>query len=66
VKQVWLIIAGVCILGAAALMLQRDFTTAFVVAVVGVVAWFLNYRQQIKSTSALKTEEDSELDEKDE
>jgi hypothetical protein len=29
-------------------MLLRDFNTAFVVAALGMVAWFLNYRAQMK------------------
>lgn len=61
-----MIIAGVCILVAAGLMLRRDFTSAFVVAVIGVVAWFLNYRQQIKGAMAALPEEDDEVNEKDE
>jgi len=60
-------IAGVCILLAAALMWRRDFNTAFIVAVFGVVAWFLNYRSQIKSlTTAADAENDFEVDETDE
>ena len=66
-KQVWMAIAGVCILLAAALMWRRDFNTAFIVAVFGVVAWFLNYRSQIKSlTTAADAENDFEVDETDE
>jgi uncharacterized membrane protein YhfC len=44
--------AGVCILVAAAFMWRRDFNTAFVVAVIGAVAWFLNYRIQMKGIAA--------------
>lgn len=66
-KQVWMAIAGVCILLAAALMWRRDFNTAFIVAVFGVIAWFLNYRSQIKSlTTAADAEKDFEVDETDE
>ena len=54
-------IAGVCIILAAALMWKRDFNAAFIVAVIGVVAWFLNYRNQIRSlTKALDTEKEVE------
>jgi len=59
-------IAGVCILLAAALMWRRDFNTAFIVAVLGVVAWFLNYRSQIKTITAADAEKDFEVDETDE
>ena len=47
-KTLWLAIAGCCIVGAAVLMLLGHFDGAFVVAVVGMIAWFLNYRAQIQ------------------
>ncbi len=59
--------AAVCIVIAAALMLRRDFNTAFVIAIVGVVAWFLNYRIQMKRvTAAADAERDREMEETDE
>lgn len=48
-KTFWLIMAGACIAVAAVFLLGGDFETAFVVAVIGMVAWFLNYRMQIKA-----------------
>jgi hypothetical protein len=48
VKNLWLAIAGCCIVGAAVLMVLGHFDGAFVVAVVGMIAWFLNYRAQIQ------------------
>ena len=47
-KLFWMIVAGVCIITAAVFMLRRDFNTAFVIAALGMVAWFLNYRAQMK------------------
>jgi hypothetical protein len=47
-KIFWMILAGVCIIVAAVFLLRREFNTAFVVAVLGMVAWFLNYRAQMK------------------
>lgn len=47
-KTLWLAIAGCCIVGAALLMVLGHFDGAFVVAVVGMIAWFLNYRAQIQ------------------
>ena len=47
-KTLWLAIAGCCIVGAALLILLGHFDGAFVVAVVGMIAWFLNYRAQIQ------------------
>lgn len=41
--------AAVCIVVAGVLLWRRDFNYAFVVAVLGIVAWFLNYRIQMKA-----------------
>jgi hypothetical protein len=54
VKLFWLILAGVCVAVAAVFLLRGDFDTAFVVAAVGMVAWFLNYRMQLKAALAVK------------
>lgn len=43
-----MILAGVCITVAASFLLRRDFDKAFVIAAAGLVAWFLNYRAQVK------------------
>lgn len=48
VKLFWMILAAVCIVAAAFFLLRRDFDTAFVIAALGMVAWFLNYRAQMK------------------
>lgn len=46
-KTFWLIIAVLCITVAAVFLLRDDFDTAFVVATIGTIAWFLNYRSQV-------------------
>ena len=46
-KTLWLALAGCCIAAAAVLMVLGRFDGAFVVAVVGMIAWFLNYRAQV-------------------
>jgi hypothetical protein len=52
VKLFWLIVAGGCVAVAAVFLLQGDFDRAFVVAAAGMVAWFLNYRMQVKERLA--------------
>jgi hypothetical protein len=52
VKLVWLIVAGSCVAVAGVFLLRGDFDKAFVVAAVGMVAWFLNYRMQVKDNLA--------------
>ena len=54
-----MILAGVCILVAGFFLLRRDLSMAFVIAVVGLVAWFLNYRAQMKEVIAAADLEDS-------
>lgn len=44
-----MILSGVCILAAAFFLLRGDLNTAFVIATLGFVAWFLNYRIQLKA-----------------
>ena len=44
--------AGVAIVVAGVFLLRRDFDTAFVIAALGMVAWFLNYRAQMKEITA--------------
>ena len=43
-----MIIAAVAIVMAGVFLWRRDFDTAFVIAALGMVAWFLNYRAQMK------------------
>jgi len=43
-----MIVAAVAIVMAGIFLWRRDFDTAFVIAALGMVAWFLNYRAQMK------------------
>lgn len=53
-----MILAGVAIVVAGVFLLRRDFDTAFVIAALGMVAWFLNYRARMKEiTKAAELEE---------
>lgn len=47
-KNIWVPIAVICVVVAIVLFIQLNFEAAFVVAAVGAVAWFLNYRGQVK------------------
>lgn len=68
-KLFWLIVAGGCVAVAGVLLLRGDFDRAFVVAAVGMVAWFLNYRMQVKEKLEAMNcaqEQNIEVDELDE
>jgi hypothetical protein len=63
VKLFWLIVAGGCVAVAAVFLLQGDFDRAFVVAAAGMVAWFLNYRMQVKERlAAMDAAEEEDLE----
>ena len=47
-----MIVAAVAIVMAGVFLWRRDFDTAFVIAALGMVAWFLNYRAQMKEIAA--------------
>jgi len=59
-----MIIAGLCITVAAVFLLRRDFNAAFVIAAIGMIAWFLNYRIQMKELTA-DSQRDKNMEMKD-
>jgi hypothetical protein len=65
-KVFWMIVAGICIAVAAFFLVRRDFNTAFVVAALGMIFWFLNYRAQMKEVIAAADAEDDKGEELDE
>lgn len=65
-KAFWMIVAGICIAVAAFFMVRRDFNTAFVVAALGMIFWFLNYRAQMKEVIAAADAEADKGEEPDE
>ena len=44
-----MIASGICIVVAAFFLLRGELNSAFVTATLGIVAWFLNYRLQMKA-----------------
>jgi preprotein translocase subunit SecF len=44
-----MIVSGMCIVVAAVFLLRGELNTAFVIATLGIVAWFLNYRIRMKA-----------------
>ena len=60
-----MIVAGIAIVAAAYFLLRRDFDTAFVIAVAGAVAWFLNYRAQMKEITKADAEAEDNENEQD-
>jgi hypothetical protein len=48
VRLFWITITGICIVAALLLLARQRLDAAFVVGTLGVVAWFLSYRVQMK------------------
>jgi membrane protein implicated in regulation of membrane protease activity len=61
-KSFWVAIAIVCTLVATVFIIQLKFEGAFVIAAVGAVAWFLNYRQQLRARLSERERENESLD----
>lgn len=57
-KVFWLALSGICIVVAGVFIWLGDVVSAFVVAVIGILAWFLNYRIQMKEVAAAANLED--------
>ena len=65
-ERAWTIAAGVLLLVALALLWRNNLSAAFVVATLGMVAWFLGYRAQLRAkiTANAASEDEEEADEK--
>ena len=55
-----MILAGLAILAAGVFLLRRDFDKAFIIAALGMLAWFLNYRAQMKEIVAAADREEKD------
>ena len=60
---IWTIASIACLIVAGLFLYRRNFDAAFALAALGAVAWFLNYRSQIRKT--LDEETGTNEDERD-
>ncbi len=49
IERIWIILAAVMVIVAAAFLWRNNMSAAFVTATLGAVAWFLSYRAQIRA-----------------
>ncbi len=63
-ERVWTIAAGMMLVVAAIFLWRNNLSGAFVSATLGVVAWFLSYRAQLRA-KAIENEPDA-IEETDE
>ncbi|MFN2493096.1 MAG: hypothetical protein ABR501_09470 [Pyrinomonadaceae bacterium] len=65
-KTIWISAATVCMITAAIFTWRSDFDTAFVIAALGAVSWFLGYRVQLRAiTRAAELEESNNRERED-
>ena len=62
-KHFWMVLSGAGILIAGIFLWRRELDRAFVVAALGLVAWFLNYRAQMRAITAAADERNEANDE---
>ena len=55
-ERLWSIATGLSLLVAAFFLWRNNLSAAFVSATLGVVAWFLSYRAQLRAKMANETE----------
>lgn len=63
-ERAWTIAAIVCLFIAAFFLLRENYNAAFVAATLGAVAWFMNYRSQLRAT-VIEPVETGDVDEDD-
>ena len=47
-KNFWIALSATCFAAAAFLLWRKHLDAAFVIATIGALAWFLNYRSRLK------------------
>ncbi|OLD28919.1 MAG: hypothetical protein AUJ04_00395 [Acidobacteria bacterium 13_1_40CM_3_55_6] len=65
-ERIWMILAALMLIAAAVLLWRGNLSAAFVIATLGAVAWFLNYRSQLRANVAIDREDDVVDEERDE
>lgn len=59
-ERTWTIIAGVCLIVAAAFLLRDNINVAFVAGTLGLVAWFLGLRERLRKSIVTGSNEEQE------
>jgi hypothetical protein len=65
-ERVFTILSGLLLLTALVLLWRNNFSAAFIMATLGVAAWFLSYRAQLRAkiaTAEAPIEGNDEIDE---
>ncbi len=59
-ERVLTILAALLVLGAAVFLWLDNISAAFILAVLGVVAWFVGYRSRLRATTPLSNHDDDD------
>jgi len=66
IARIWIIVAGLLVIVAAVFLWRNNISAAFVTATLGAVAWFLNYRSQLRGKIAADEHDESPIEDDDE
>lgn len=56
-ERIWIFLAGVLLIAAAALLWRDNFSAAFVTAALGGCAWFLSYRSALRAKDSFASDD---------
>jgi chromate transport protein ChrA len=59
-KRVWMFLSALLLVVAAVFLWRNNLSTAFVIAALGACAWFLSYRNELRSTTNVDNDESEE------
>ena len=64
-ERIFTIVSGLLLLTALVLLWRNNLSAAFVIATLGIVAWFLSYRAQLRAKMVAESpiEADEDIDE---
>lgn len=54
-KNLWISISALLLLTAIVLLWRNNLSAAFVIATLGIVAWFLSYRAQLRAKTVAES-----------
>lgn len=65
-ERAWIILAALLVVLAGVFLWRNNLSTAFVIATLGVVAWFLSYRRQLHARMSIDGQEPPPTENQDE
>lgn len=66
VARIWIVVAALFVVVAVIFLWRNNISAAFVTATLGAVAWFLNYRSQLRASIAVDEPPEAFTEDRDE